>query len=530
MRRRIAVFTSSRADFGPLGPVIRALDAEPAVDLVVVATGTHAVEALGGRLDDIRLSEGSTLEVLDAGLAGTQPADLGESYGRIAAGMSRFFASRRIDILVLLGDRWELLAAAGAALLHGVPIAHLHGGETTEGAIDERIRHGVTKLSDLHLCATEDSARRIRHLGEQPWRILVTGAPGLDRLSEISVLPDSRVSELLGRPLVRPFGIVVYHPPTVDREGIADRARVVFEISEEALGTGLVLYPGVDPGSEIVAREIERSVARAGNLTPIRNLGDEYLAVLKTADVLVGNSSSGIIEAASLGVPVVDVGDRQSGRLRPRNVLYADEERGALARALQRALDPEFRRGLRDLANPYGDGRSSGRIVRALVEAPLESLARKPLMETSAGETPLEQMTVAPGATVRETMAVIQRGRAQIAFVVDSDGHLLGSISDGDVRRALLAGAGLQDEITPYVNKIPVVATPAEDVQEVASLMERNGVAQVPVVDDQGVLVGVHLMSSIVRTALDQAAGGTVRSQAAPARPEKAAGKRGGGR
>ncbi len=194
MRRRVAVFTSSRADLGPLGPVISALDAEPEVELVVIATGTHLQEAYGGRLADISLSAGSALEVIDAPMNGTSPSDLGETYGTIAAGMSAILGARAIDILVLLGDRWELLAAAGAALIHGVPIAHLHGGETTEGAIDERIRHGITKLADLHLCATDDSARRIRHLGEEPWRIVVTGAPGLDRVGNIAALSDSRLA------------------------------------------------------------------------------------------------------------------------------------------------------------------------------------------------------------------------------------------------------------------------------------------------------------------------------------------------
>lgn len=510
MRRRVAVFTSSRADLGPLGPVVRALDAEPRAELLVVATGTHVAEAHGGRLADIQLSGDSRLEVINAGLGGTQPSDLGETYGRIAAGTSRILGSRPIDVLVLLGDRWELLAAAGAALIHDVPIAHLHGGETTEGAIDERIRHGVTKLADLHLCASEDSARRIRHLGEEPWRIVVTGAPGLDRLGDVPPLTRERVEELLGVPFERPFGVVVYHPTTVDRTAISERSRAVFEASMETVRTGLVLYPGADPGSELVAEEIERAVARRPGFSANRNLGEEYVSALKIADVLVGNSSSGIIEAASLRLPVVDVGDRQSGRLRPRNVLHVGEERHEISTGIRRALDGEFRASLEELTNPYGDGAASGRIVQALLEAPLERLRRKPLMEAASDHDPaLESMTLAPGATLRETLTVIQRGGAQIAFVTDGDGRLLGSISDGDVRRALLAGATLEDEITLHVNRIPISATPDDDLQEVAALMERNGIAQIPVVNDQGTLVGVHLMRAIVGRTLDRAIRGT---------------------
>jgi UDP-N-acetylglucosamine 2-epimerase (non-hydrolysing) len=505
--RRIAVFTSSRADLGPLGPVVRALDAEPRAELLVIATGTHVVDAYGGRLADIRLSPGSRLEVLDAGLDGTRPADLGETYGRIAAGTSRILDAHPVDLLVLLGDRWELLAAAGAALIHGVPIAHLHGGEITEGAIDERIRHGVTKLADLHLCASEDSARRIRHLGEEPWRIVVTGAPGLDRLGVVEPWSEERMEELLGRPVERPFGVVVYHPPTVDRDRIAERARAVYDACAELLGAALVLYPGADPGAEAVVEELRSALARHPHLAASRNLGDEYLNALKAADVLVGNSSSGIIEAASLRLPVVDVGDRQRGRLRPRNVIHVGEERPEIAAGIRRALGPAFRRTLVDLENPYGRGDASGRIVRALLEVPLERLTSKPLVEVSASASTadLESLTIEPGATLRDAMAVIDRGRSQIVFVVENGGRLAGSISDGDVRRALLAGARLEDGLARYVNRVPVVATPSDDPGRILQLMERNGVTQVPVVDDQGVLVGVHLMRAIVGRALDGA-------------------------
>ncbi|HEX2163259.1 MAG TPA: UDP-N-acetylglucosamine 2-epimerase [Thermoanaerobaculia bacterium] len=508
MSRRVAVFTSSRADLGPLGPVVRALDAEPAIDLLVVATGTHVGDAFGGRLEDIRLSPGSRLEVLDAGLGGTRPADLGETYGRIAAGTSRLLAAHPVDLLVLLGDRWELLAAAGAALLHGVPIAHLHGGETTEGAIDERIRHGVTKLADLHLCASEDSARRIRHLGEEPWRIVVTGAPGLDRLREVAPLGDERLAEVLGRPPARPFGVVVYHAPTVDRERVRERARAVYQAAAETLASALVLYPGADPGSEAVVEELEAAVARHPRLAARRNLGDEYLAALKAADVLVGNSSSGIIEAASLALPAVDVGERQRGRLRPGNVLHVGESEEEIAAGIRRALAPAFRAGLAGLVNPYGDGAASERIVAALLAAPLDRLTRKPLIEPAAAEAHLEALTVGPDATLRDALAAIQRGGAQITFLVDGDGLLLGSLSDGDVRRALLAGAALADGCAAHANRVPVVATPADDLQRVAELMEQNGVAQVPVVDGEGRLIGLHLMRAIVGRALDQAIGG----------------------
>ena len=502
MSRRIAVFTSSRGDLGPLGPVLAALDAEPDVQLVVIATGTHVTEAYGGRLADIRLSGDSELAILDAEITGTDPISLGRASGAIAAGVSDVLGTRNVDILVLLGDRWELLAAASAALLHGVPIAHLHGGETTEGAIDERIRHSVTKLSDLHLCATADSARRIRHLGEEPWRIVVTGAPGLDRMRTVEPLDDQRLSEILGREVVRPFGVVVYHPPTVDRAALAARARAVYDAAAETLGSVLALFPGADPGSDEVIAELERARERHPQLRIVRNLGDDYLSVVQAADVLVGNSSSGIIEVSSLGVPVVDVGDRQKGRLRPRNVLHVDEGRAEIVEGIQTALGDAFRGRLNGLVNPYGDGAASERITRALLEVPLNRLLHKPLVEAEHRGTDLDAMALRPGATLREALETIDRGGNQIAFVVD-DGRLVGSLTDGDVRRALLTGRDLHDSVDPHVTSLPIVATSEDEPARILELMERGGVTQIPVVDDQGRLIGLHLMTAIVGQALD---------------------------
>ena len=506
MSRRIAVFTSSRGDLGPLGPVVAALDREPRIELVVIATGTHVTEAYGGRLADIRLSDESRLRVLEAEIAGTAPADLGSAYAEISAGVSGVLSEGGFDVLVLLGDRWELLAAAGVALIHGVPIAHLHGGETTEGAIDERIRHGITKLADLHLCATEDSARRIRHLGEEPWRIVVTGAPGLDRIAAVEPASHDRLRELLGREVERPFGVVVYHPPTVDRSALADRARAVYDAAAGELATVLALYPGADPGSDEVIEELGRASARHANLVVHRNLGEAYLPVLAAADVLIGNSSSGIIEAASLRLPVVDVGDRQRGRLRPRNVVHVGEGRAEVAGGVRRALADTFRGGLADLINPYGDGTAAGQIMTALLDAPLDRLLRKPLVEAEDRGVGLDDVTVKPGASLRQAMETIGRGGCQIAFVVDGEERLLGCLTDGDVRRALLGGQTLDDPLDDHVNRLPTVARPEDDASHVLAAMERNGVTQVPVVDDQGRLVGLHLMTAIVGRTLDSSA------------------------
>ena len=382
MSSTVAVFTSSRADAGPLSQVVSALNAEAEAELVVIATGAHLDQRRGRTLDHLPALTTGSLEVVEVDFGEDEPSNLIAAFGPLATGVAEILRRRSVDILVVLGDRWELLPVAGAALLLQVPIAHLHGGEVTEGAIDDRIRHALTKLADLHLCATEDSAGRIRQMGEEAWRVVKTGAPALDRFA--GVLPETPdvLAARIGVPLEAPWGIVTYHPPTVDRSLVRERARAVIEAAAGMLGAVVVTYPGSDPGAGAVIEEIERMAAELPNVHAVPNLGDDYPVALASADVMVGNSSSGVIEAASFRLPVVNVGDRQRGRLMPENVVQCEEEDPAsIGAAIARALDPVFKAGLDGLVNPYGDGQAASRVIRALLEAPYDRLARKRFVE-----------------------------------------------------------------------------------------------------------------------------------------------------
>lgn len=363
----VAVFTAARSDLGPLGPVIEALDAVPGVDLVVVATGAHLLENRGNTVTGINVAA-AQLERIAVDLPDTDPRTIASAIGPIADGVSSVLARRGIDVFVVLGDRWELLAATSAALIAGIPIVHLHGGELTAGAIDDRIRHAVSKLSDLHCCATEDSARRLRQIGEADDRIVVTGAPGLDRHALVETPTDAELREILGVAIERPLGLVTFHPETVDRSDVAARARSVLEGAARRLGTMVVTYPGVDPGAEAVINTIADVAEEYPNVAIRPHLGRGFSSVLAGIDVMIGNSSSGLWEAASFELPVVDVGDRQAGRLRPGNVVHCSNDPDELSNAIDTALDPQFRASLHDLVNPYGDGRASARVVRAIVD------------------------------------------------------------------------------------------------------------------------------------------------------------------
>jgi UDP-N-acetylglucosamine 2-epimerase (non-hydrolysing) len=281
------------------------------------------------------------------------------------------------QLLLLLGDRWELLPAATVGVLLQRPIAHIHGGEITEGALDERVRHAITKLADIHLCATQEAAKRIRQLGEAPDRIHVVGAPGLDNFAQIRPLDTAELTSLVGSS-GRPLALVTYHPETagpVDNRSIAE---AIFRVAARRCGSVLVTAPGRDPGADEVLAAATTAAQQFDNMALRPNLGDLYPRLLATADVLIGNSSSGIIEAASFGLPVVDVGDRQRGRERARNVVSTNAAESDIDRAVEQALTAEFRSNLRGMVNPYGDGQAARRIADIVTALDETKLGRKP--------------------------------------------------------------------------------------------------------------------------------------------------------
>lgn len=383
MSQTIAVFTSSRADVGPLGSIVRAVALHPDLTPIVIATGSHSTSTTDMVLESLEAPTDLTVEVVQMNATSDDIADLADAMATITEGLASMFSRvGDIDAIVLLGDRWELLPVASVAMLFGIPVAHVHGGEITLGAFDERIRHAITKLADLHLCSTEDHARRIRQLGEEEWRVEVVGAPGLDRLKrETSDLPT--FAQKLERPIQRPFGLVTYHPPTAQPDHVRRSARDLLEACAARLGTILITHPGLDPGRSEILEEIDSFVARDPSAIAVPNLGTNYVDAMSLADVMVGNSSSGIIEAASFKVPVVDVGSRQTGRTRGRNVLHADDDRTSIEEALERALDPAFRASLSDLVNPYGDGTAGQRIADILARTNLKSRRAKTFVDWS---------------------------------------------------------------------------------------------------------------------------------------------------
>jgi UDP-N-acetylglucosamine 2-epimerase (non-hydrolysing) len=380
MSPRVVVFGATRADLFPLAPVLRALAEAPDLDVTLLASGTLGNPEFGDPLADLDLA-GVSVEAVAGELASSDFRAQADGGALIAAAVGAALDRIEPAACIVLGDRWELLYAVPPMVLFGVPLVHLHGGEVTEGAIDDRVRHAVSKLADLHCVSTERAAARLRQLGEPADRVVVTGAPALDRVATVEAADDGRLAGILGRPLVRPLALVTYHPVTAGGPDPAEGARAVLAAVAATAGSAIVTHPGLDRGREDVLAAISAAATACPQLVEVATLGADYLPVLAAADVMVGNSSSGIFEAATFGVPVVNVGDRQRGRVSSDNVLDAADDEASIEAAIRTALSPGFRERARTAVNQYGDGHAAPRIVEVVRRAVAGGLARKPFVD-----------------------------------------------------------------------------------------------------------------------------------------------------
>jgi UDP-N-acetylglucosamine 2-epimerase (non-hydrolysing)/GDP/UDP-N,N'-diacetylbacillosamine 2-epimerase (hydrolysing) len=313
-------------------------------------------------------------------VASDTPEAIAKSMGLGTISFAQSYARLRPDILVVLGDRFEMHAAAVAALPFKIPIAHIHGGEITEGAIDDALRHSITKLSHLHFVSTNIHAKRVIQLGEEPWRVIVSGAPGLDNLLEVARLSRQELTAQFGLIFEdRPFLLVTYHPVTLEYEETDWQVTELLAALEEGGWPIVFTLPNADTSGRTVAHLIKRFTEDHPAAQLVDNLGTQgYFSMMAFAGAMVGNSSSGLVEAPSFELPVVNIGNRQKGRVRASNVIdvgYGQEE---IKQGIEKALSSRFRVGLRGLKNPYGKGQASSLIVETLKEI---SLGKKLLVK-----------------------------------------------------------------------------------------------------------------------------------------------------
>lgn len=369
--RRICYVTGTRADFGLMRSTLQAIHRDPALSLSVMVTGMHLSPRYGMTVTEV---EASGLPIAARIAVDVDPATgltMATNIGRMLVGFAERLAADRPDLVLLLGDRGEMLAGAVAALHLDIAIAHLHGGERS-GTVDEPVRHAISKLSHFHFVATEGSRERLVRMGEDPARIWVTGAPGLDGIAGLARAERATLAGPLGFDAGRPMALMVLHPVLQEAQAGGAAAQAIVDALRGRGVQVLALMPNADAGSEPIRTVLEER-ARAGDIALATHLPrDEFVAWMAAADLMVGNSSSGIIEAASFGTPVVNVGSRQNLRERNINVIDVDLDPGRLGRAISTALGA----GRLPAANVYGDGRAGERIVRLLRTISLDPASR----------------------------------------------------------------------------------------------------------------------------------------------------------
>ncbi len=382
--RRICIVTGSRAEYGLLVNLMREIDDDPALTLQIVVTAMHIEEAFGNtaaliKNDGFSINARVPMELSDAG-----PVALAGSLAKGVAGMAAAFHNLLPDVIVVLGDRLEILAAAEAALLMRIPVAHVHGGEASEGVFDESIRHSVTKMSHLHFTAAESYRQRVIQLGEQPSRVFNVGALCLDVLATLPLMDRDELSSSMNINVSDPFFLVTYHPVTLSEDDPGTRVGQMLDALDRFPGYNVIITGvNADPGHGSVERVISDRVEVAqGRLSSIVSLGQtRYLNTMKFAAAVVGNSSSGLIEAPALKVPTVNIGERQRGRIRADSVIDCDETTDEIALAISNALSPAHAKRTRAGAYPFGSIGASKKIKHTLSSFDLNDVLMKPFYD-----------------------------------------------------------------------------------------------------------------------------------------------------
>ena len=382
--KTIAVITVGRSDYSIYLPILRLIQVDSDLNLQIVAGGMHLSPEFGSTIDVLTSDGFEIAETVDMLLSSDTQEAMAKSVGIGIVGFAEVYGRLRPDMILVLGDRLEMHAAAVAAVPFNIPIAHVHGGEITEGAIDDVLRHSMTKLSHLHFVSTIEYAKRVCQMGEESWRVIVSGSPSLDNLREIELWDFEELTARFDLSFEIPPILVTYHPVTLQ---FADTARQIAELLDslkEYTNPILFTAPNADPGGRELAKTIKSFVEERPQCHFVPNLGTKgYFSMMAHAGVMVGNSSSGIIEAASFGLPVVNIGERQRGRVRPANVIDVACDRVSISSGIERGLSPEFKQSLKGLVNPYGQGRAASVIVDGLKKFSSEILLAKRFVDAN---------------------------------------------------------------------------------------------------------------------------------------------------
>ena len=379
MSRKVIYITGTRADYGLMKTLLDKIDTYPKLELEVIVTGMHILDEFGHTIDEIKKDDFKIHEITST-YEKDDKKSMAVFVGDFIKNLSEKVDEIDPDFILLLGDRGEMLGGAVVGSYMSIPNVHLHGGEITS-TVDEMTRHAITKLSNIHLPATDKSAERIRKMGEDPEYIHVVGAPGLDSVLNEELLSRETLEKRYSVDLSEPVIMVVQHPVTIEYENAGEQIRKTLDVIKKLGYRTILVYPNADAGGRKMIEEIKK-YEDLPFLTTYKNISrKDYISLLSNSDVLVGNSSSGIIESPSLGIPVVNIGTRQRGRERADNVIDVGYNKNDIKVAIEKCLfDEKFKEDIKEIDNPYGDGKTSERVTEILSNISIdENLLQKKL-------------------------------------------------------------------------------------------------------------------------------------------------------
>lgn len=385
MKRRICVITGTRADYGLLRWLMHDIQAHPDLQLQVVATGMHLAPELGHTLNEI-LADGFTVDLkVDSLLSSDTPVGMAKSMGMGMIGFADALSHLQPDLILVLGDRIEIFAAVSAALVAGLPVAHLHGGESTEGAFDDALRHAITKMSHLHFVANEVYRQRVIQMGESPERVWTTGGMGVDAITRVPLMSRAELEAELDFELGRKSLLVTFHPSTLSHHQASAEMNALLQALDGLKDTQIIFtHPNADTQGRTLAQQLLDYAQFRPHVLSVPSLGQrKYLSCIAHVDAVVGNSSSGLTEVPTFHKPTINIGNRQKGRLAADSVIHCEADPAAIARALQQLDDKQFQRSLAEVRNPYGQGKACERIIEVIRSIPLKGLIHKSFHEVN---------------------------------------------------------------------------------------------------------------------------------------------------
>lgn len=379
MSRKVCIITGTRAEYGLLRWVIQGIADAPDLHLQIIATGAHLSPEFGLTWREIEADGYAINRKVEMLTSSDTCVGIAKAMGLGMIGFADAFSDLKPDLIVVLGDRFEIFAAVAAAMVARIPVAHIHGGEATEGAIDEAIRHSITKMSHLHFVAAEQYRNRVIQLGETPEHVFLVGGLGIDNIKRLKLLDRSAIENALGCDLGAKSLLVTFHPVTLEEATASDQMDELLAALSKLRDTRLIFtFPNADANGRVLIRQIQDFVDRYDNARVYTSLGQLlYLSCVAHVDGVVGNSSSGLLEVPSFGKGTINIGDRQRGRLQADSVINCAPERGAISSALRQLYSDEFQSGLRNVRSPYGEGGASEKIVETIREMSLVNVLKK---------------------------------------------------------------------------------------------------------------------------------------------------------